>query len=65
MSFEYLGGDKLGGSGTVKLTVDGRPVGSGAIDKTTPFKYSVSEYQDIGSDTGTPVTYDYQTPLNF
>ncbi|KAA5544350.1 sulfatase-like hydrolase/transferase [Roseiconus nitratireducens] len=65
MSFEYQGGDKLGGSGTATLTVDGKPVGSGAIEKTTPFKYSVSEYQDIGTDTGTPVTYDYQTPLNF
>ncbi|MCO8120904.1 sulfatase-like hydrolase/transferase [Stieleria sp. TO1_6] len=65
MSFEYHGGDKLGGSGTVKLTVDGRPIGSGTIEKTTPFKYSLSEYQDIGTDTGTPVTYDYQTPLHF
>jgi arylsulfatase len=65
MAFDYQGGDKLGGSGKVTLTVDGKAVGSGMVDRTTPFKYSVSENQDIGADTGTPVTYDYQTPLGF
>ncbi len=65
MQFAYDGGDKPGQGGTVKLSVDGNQVGSGKIDKTTPFKYSLSENQDIGSDTGTPVTYDYQTPFHF
>jgi hypothetical protein len=48
-----------------KLFVDKRPAGSGRIDKTTPFKYSLSENQDIGSDTGTPVTYDYTPAFTF
>jgi arylsulfatase len=47
------------------LTVDGVTVGSGKVDQTTPFKYSLSENQDIGRDTGTPVVDDYQEPFVF
>ncbi|MEK1887784.1 MAG: sulfatase/phosphatase domain-containing protein [Phyllobacterium sp.] len=65
MQFAYEGGDKPGQSGTVKLIVDGNQVGVGKIEKTTPFKYSLSENQDVGSDTGTPVTYDYRPPFKF
>ena len=65
MEFAYEGGKDVGKGGTVKLFVDERPVGSGRIEKTTPFKYSLSENQDVGSDTGTPVTYDYVTPFTF
>jgi arylsulfatase len=55
----------MGGSGTVSLSVDGARAGSGTFEKTTPFKDSPSENQDIGTDTGTPVTYDDRTPLDF
>jgi arylsulfatase len=65
MEFAYEGGKETGKGGTAKLFLDGRAVGSGKIDKTTPFKYSLSENQDIGSDTGTPVDYDYTTPFAF
>jgi len=65
MDFAYEGGDDMGGPGKVTLSVDGKPVGSGEIAKTTPFKYSLSENQDVGSDTGTPVTYDYRPPYDF
>jgi arylsulfatase len=65
VEFSYEGGKEVGKSGTVRLSVDGHEVGSGKIERTTPFKYSLSENQDIGTDTGTPVTYDYQTPFNF
>jgi arylsulfatase len=60
MTFDYEGK-----SGTITLSVDGKTVGSGKVDQTTPFKYSLSENQDIGSDTGTPVVYDYQAPFAF
>lgn len=63
--FAYDEGQGVGRGGTVTLSLDGRAVGTGRIDRTTPFKYSLSENQDIGSDTGTPVTYDYQTPYDF
>jgi arylsulfatase A-like enzyme len=65
MAFAYEGGKAAGKGGTVTLYVDGQAVGSGKIEKTTPFKYSLSENQDIGSDTGTPVTYDYTPPYAF
>lgn len=65
MAFNYEGGKELGKSGTITLSVDGRTVGSGKVDQTTPFKYSLSENQDIGRDTGTPVVYDYQEPFVF
>lgn len=65
VQFEYAGGKEAGKSGTVTLFVDGKRAGSGEIARTTPFKYSLSENQDIGSDTGTPVTYDYEPPFDF
>ena len=65
MDFAYSGGEEMGKSGTLTLSVDGTEVASGEVPQTTPFKYSLSENQDIGSDTGTPVTYDYTAPLTF
>jgi arylsulfatase len=65
MTFSYEGGKEVGRGGTVTLFVDGNQVGHGRIEKTTPYKYSLSENQDVGTNTGTPVTYDYQTPFNF
>lgn len=65
MDFAYEGGSEMGKAGTVTLSVDGKAVGSGKIDQTTPFKYSLSENQDIGTDTGTPVTRDYEGPFDF
>lgn len=65
MDFAYYGQGKVGQGGTVTLFVDGKQVGTGRIEKTTPYKYSLSENQDIGTDTGTPVTYDYKAPFTF
>lgn len=65
MEFTYEGGKEMGKGGAVKLSADGKALGSGKIAKTTPFKYSLSENQDIGSDTGTPITYDYTPPFAF
>lgn len=65
VEFAYEGGKEVGKGGSVTLLVDGTKAGSGKVARTTPFKYSLSENQDIGTDTGTPVTYDYQTPFDF
>lgn len=65
MTFNYEGGKEMGKNGTVSLFVDGKSVGSGKVDQTTPFKYSLSENQDVGTDTGTPVVYDYQGAFPF
>lgn len=65
MDFTYEGGPEIGKGGTVVLSVDGAEVGRGQVARTTPYKFSLSENQDIGSDTGTPVTYDYRPPFPF
>jgi len=63
--FAYGGGKEMGKSGTVTLTANGKTIGSGAIAKTAPFCYSLSEGQDIGRDEGTPVDHSYRPPFAF
>ena len=64
-AFEYLGGKEVGKGGNVKLYVDGKLVGEGQVGKTTPFRYTMDETQDIGEDGGTPVDNNYDTPFKF
>ena len=54
-----------GGSASVTLMVDGTVVGSGDIRRTLPFRFSLDETMDVGSDEGTPVTDAYQAPYRF
>jgi arylsulfatase A-like enzyme len=58
MEFAYDGGG-LGKGGDVSLFVDGEKVGEGRIDGTVPMLFSGDETTDIGSDTATPVSDDY------
>ena len=37
----------------------------GKIERTIPFRISADETLDIGEDTGTPVSEDYQVPFKF
>jgi arylsulfatase len=57
MDFAYDGG--RGGGGTVTLSVDGKPVGSGKIEKTQPNIYSADETASVGVDMETPVSDHY------
>ncbi len=57
MAFAYDGGQ--GGGGTVTLSIDGKPVGSGKIAKTQPNVYSADETAGVGVDHETPVSDDY------
>ncbi len=62
--FKYDGGGiGKGGSGT--LNVDGKPVAEGRIEHTMPVRFSFDETFDIGEDTGTPVSEDYDVPFRF
>jgi arylsulfatase len=61
---QYDGGG-LGKGGTATMTVDGKPVAKGRIERTIPFRISADETLDIGEDTGTPVSEDYQVPFKF
>jgi hypothetical protein len=47
------------------LMVDGQQVAQGRIERTIPFRISADETLDIGEDTGTPVSEDYQVPFKF
>ncbi|AYC32393.1 arylsulfatase [Pseudomonas cavernae] len=64
MDFKYDGGG-MGKGGTLTLYANGKKIGEGHIEKTTPFKYSTFEGQDIGEDSGTPVELSYTPPFKF
>jgi arylsulfatase len=38
-------------------------VGQGRVERTVPIVFSADESADVGRDTGTPVTPDYDTHL--
>jgi hypothetical protein len=57
------GGIGKGGTGT--LSVDGKQVAQGRIPNTVPARFSFDETFDIGEDTGTPVSEDYDVPFKF
>ena len=59
MEFAYDGGG-VGKGGAVTLYYDGNKVGSGRVDQTQAFIYSADETTDVGRDTGTPVSPDYE-----
>jgi arylsulfatase A-like enzyme len=62
--FKYDGGG-IGKSGLGTLTVDGKKVGEAKFPRTIPLRVSADETLDIGEDTGTPVSEDYQVPFKF
>jgi arylsulfatase len=58
MEFAYDGGG-LAKGGSVTLYYDGRKVGEGRVEHTVPMIFSGDETTDIGRESGTPVTPDY------
>jgi arylsulfatase len=58
MEFTYDGGG-LGKGGIVRLYLDGAEVGEGRVDATVPLIFSADETTDVGSDSATPVSDDY------
>jgi arylsulfatase A-like enzyme len=58
MEFAYDGGG-LAKGGTVALYVDGGKVAEGRVDATEPMVFSADETADVGSDSATPVSDDY------
>jgi len=58
MEFAYDGGG-LAKGGTVTLYVDGEPVGEGRVEHTQPMIFSADETADVGNETGTTVSEDY------
>jgi hypothetical protein len=64
MDFAYDGGG-IGKGGTATLTVDGKEVAKGRVEKTVPIRFSLDEGLDVGEDTGTPVNLNYDVPFKF
>ena len=51
--------------GKVTLYANNKKIGEGRLEKTIPNRISIDETLDVGFDTGTPVTEDYETPFDF
>ncbi len=51
--------------GTGELYVNGNKVAEGALDKTVPGSFSLSETFDVGVDNGTPVSKNYKRKITF
>jgi arylsulfatase A-like enzyme len=64
MEFEYDGGGP-GKGGTVRLFVNDKEVASGRVDKTEAARFSADETFDVGCDTASPASSDYQSPFPF
>ena len=47
------------------LIVDGKEVARQTLERTLPIILQWDENFDIGADTGTPVSDDYQVPFKF
>ena len=62
--FKYDGGG-IGKGGTGTLSVDGKQVAQGRIGNTVPLRFTFDETLDVGEDTGTPVSEDYDVPFKF
>ena len=58
--FVYEGGDDPGMGGTGMISVNGKRVAEGRIERTTPFLFSADETADVGVDDATPVTDEYK-----
>jgi hypothetical protein len=55
------GGVGKGGTGSA----DGKQVAQGHIDATMPYRFSGDGTFDVGEDTGTPVSEEYEVPFKF
>lgn len=58
MAFKYDGGGLAKGS-NVTLYYDGQNVSEGRVERSVPMCFSADETTDVGYETGTAVTPDY------
>ena len=59
MEFAYDGGGPAKG-GNVTLYLDGDKIGEGRVEATVPLLFSADETADVGRDTASPVSDDYE-----
>ena len=58
LEFAYDGGG-MGKGGQASLFIDGQPAGEGRLPATVPLVFSGDETTDLGRDTASPVSDDY------
>jgi arylsulfatase len=63
LAYNNVSGVGRGGTGVLK--VDGKEVARQTMEHTIPLIMQWDENFDIGADTGTPVSNDYQVPFRF
>jgi hypothetical protein len=63
MAFSNMSGIDRGGTGVLK--VDGKEVARNSMERSISLILQWDENVDIGADTGTPVSDDYQVPFRF
>src|SRR5262249_22659999 len=59
--FDYDGGG-IGKGGTMTISLDGKDVAKGRIEKTVPIVFSMDTV-DVGADVGRPVASDYTSTV--
>ncbi len=64
VDFAYDGGG-MGKGGAITMTVNGKVVAEGRLERTVPVQCSIGEGLDIGMDGGSPVDFSYQLPFAF
>ena len=62
--FDYKGGEKTGGGGKGSISINGKLLAEGQIEKTVPNVFSADETADVGVDDATTVTDDYNARDN-
>ncbi|BBO33543.1 arylsulfatase [Lacipirellula parvula] len=55
----------MGQGGTVTLSVNGKRIAEGRLERTIPIQMSISEGLDVGMDVGSAVSFDYKPPFAF
>ena len=50
---------------TITLSVNGKQVGQGRIERSVPAAHTASETFDVGKDLGSPVSLDYMDRAPF
>jgi hypothetical protein len=63
--FEKTGQEKFGTGGIGRLYINNYKVGEGQIPHTAKFRYSLDESFDIGRDSASPVSEEYEAGAQF
>ncbi len=54
---------KPGSGGEATIDIDGKKVAQGRVAKTIPFRFTLTEYMDVGQDYGTTISPSYEVPF--